>query len=207
MREDHERIAELMRALREEFDMVRLVDVAAAFQMEASDNRMDGMTSHHCYAIWNREQRCENCVSLKAYVKKSQAVKIEFNDTDIYLVIARYVEIGRKGYVLELISRVNDRLLLGAYGINELTDKIIRHNKELYIDSLTGAFNRRYYEDQLKGLTRLKAVAMIDIDNFKQINDTCGHFAGDRALAEIVEMIHTCIRGGGAGCSDPIRRG
>lgn len=205
-REDHERIAELMRALRKVFDIVRLVDVAESFQMKASDNGMGVITPHHCYAIWNRGQRCENCVSVKAYVKRSQMVKIEFCDTDIYLVIARYVEIGGAGYVLEMISRVNDRLLLGAYGINELIDKIIRHNKELYIDSLTGAFNRRYYEDQLKGLARLEAVAMIDIDNFKQINDTCGHFAGDRALAEIVEIIHTCIRGGGAGCSDPIRR-
>ena len=192
-REEHKRIAELMRALKKVFDIVRLVDVAESYQIKPSDNGMDIITLHHCYAIWNRGQRCENCVSVKAYVKRSQMVKIEFCDTDIYLVIARYVEIGGTGYVLEMISRVNDRLLLGAYGINELIDKIIRHNKELYIDSLTGAFNRRYYEDQLKGLTRLEAVAMIDIDNFKQINDTCGHFAGDRALAEIVETIHTCI--------------
>ncbi len=56
-------------------------------------------------------------------------------------------------------------------------------------DNLTGLYNRRYFDSQLrKELMRAKralyplSILMIDVDNFKQFNDTYGHVAGDKAL-------------------------
>jgi len=68
-------------------------------------------------------------------------------------------------------------------------------------DPLTGAFNRRYLEDRLR--TELSyalrqgiplAVAMFDIDRFKDVNDAYGHDAGDLVLVALVEQVQRMIR-------------
>lgn len=66
-----------------------------------------------------------------------------------------------------------------------------------FVDELTGAFNRRYMERSLSDLlTAYKrsgevfSVGIIDIDHFKQINDTYGHIAGDRVLQRLVKLIN-----------------
>jgi len=64
-------------------------------------------------------------------------------------------------------------------------------------DSLTGLKNRRRFEEDLRAeLARSHrygvdgALLMLDLDHFKQVNDTLGHPAGDRVLAEIAEVLH-----------------
>ena len=64
----------------------------------------------------------------------------------------------------------------------------------MYRDVLTGAYNRRYYEEQIKTLTRDSGVAMLDLDDFKLYNDTIGHDAGDVVLVTIVNEIRKNIR-------------
>ncbi len=70
-----------------------------------------------------------------------------------------------------------------------------------FIDGLTTAFNHRYFQDALaKELNRSVrtsrqfALAMLDIDNFKRINDTFGHPAGDEILKGLVDEMMTNAR-------------
>jgi diguanylate cyclase (GGDEF)-like protein len=70
-------------------------------------------------------------------------------------------------------------------------------------DSLTGLYNRRYLDDQLKRLhevaTRMRrpyVLVSLDVDGFKQINDTFGHSVGDKALAAFAQDIRRVIRAG-----------
>lgn len=74
-------------------------------------------------------------------------------------------------------------------------------------DSLTGLFNRRYMEESLKReLHRARrqqqslGVIMIDIDHFKQFNDTFGHEAGDTVLRELGCFLHSHIRHSDIAC-------
>lgn len=75
--------------------------------------------------------------------------------------------------------------------------------KELIMqDPLTGIFNRRYLMEQLHRQVRLSmrygqplAVIFIDIDYFKEINDTYGHQTGDEVLREFVRVLSATIRG------------
>lgn len=64
-------------------------------------------------------------------------------------------------------------------------------------DSLTGLYNRQYFMTELervvenvrRGGRRRYALLYIDLDNFKYVNDTLGHIAGDRVLVEVTEML------------------
>lgn len=66
--------------------------------------------------------------------------------------------------------------------------------KLLYTDSLTGAYNRRYYDDYIQNAEDIQAAVMIDVDNFKYINDNYGHDAGDIVLHSIAQTILSCVR-------------
>ena len=66
--------------------------------------------------------------------------------------------------------------------------------EELYRDSLTGAYNRRYYEEVARKTIGPAGVALLDVDDFKICNDTYGHYAGDMALKTAAKAIQSCIR-------------
>jgi PAS domain S-box-containing protein len=68
-------------------------------------------------------------------------------------------------------------------------------------DSLTGLPNRRFFRDQFqaaleraRGTGSAVGVIFIDLDRFKQINDTLGHQVGDQLLREVAKRLHQCVR-------------
>ena len=70
-----------------------------------------------------------------------------------------------------------------------------------YRDGLTGVFNRRYFETRiLEEIARADryqsevSVLMIDIDRFKQLNDSCGHAAGDQVLRQFAGALRRAAR-------------
>lgn len=84
------------------------------------------------------------------------------------------------------------RVLLCVSAPEEEIDPRNRHL--LYIDTLTGAFNRRFYEDELRHQRIFAGVAVIDLDDFKFVNDSMGHHAGDLALQAAVKAMKRCVR-------------
>ena len=65
---------------------------------------------------------------------------------------------------------------------------------ELYHDPLTGAYNRRFYEEVACKAIGPAGIALMDLDDFKVCNDTYGHYAGDMALKAAAAAIRSCIR-------------
>ena len=187
-------IACMMHMLKNVFDVVRLVDVGRTCVLNVDDQGKIVDEDHPCFAVWNRENRCENCVSYKAFTQKTQLAKIEFMDEDAYQVISKYVEVEGRPCVLELVVKLRKDMPLSFHGREHLVRSLHQYSQELYQDALTGAFNRRYYEEQFCGKDSADGVAVLDVDNFKAINDTYGHQAGDAALRTIVQAIVGCIR-------------
>lgn len=192
-------IRQTISKLTQVFDVVRLVDITDNEIVRSgckpgNEEMINACRGNKCYAIWGKTQRCKNCVSSKAFEKRGQVSKLEFADDSIFQIISKYVEISGKPYVLEMIYKDNDGVLLGAYGKTDFMDNIVNYNRQLYHDALTGAYNRRYYEEQAKSMRYIDAVAMLDANNFKDINDHYGHAAGDCLLKAVCESIKECIR-------------
>ena len=82
--------------------------------------------------------------------------------------------------------------------LDETTEQRAAHDQklkeELYKDPLTGAYNRRYYEEVIRTSIGPAGIALIDVDDFKICNDTYGHYAGDLALEAAANAIRSCIR-------------
>ena len=175
------------------FTVVRLLD-KREFRLEENDNPGGDMELCHCYDFWKKEKPCTNCIAARAFEEKSVRTKLEYPDSDIYQVTARYVEIDGQPYVMELLRKMDEEFLVDLENRDRLMEKWSGYNEKLYQDALTGVYNRRYYEDRIKKMTASVGVAMIDMDDFKIYNDTYGHNAGDLALITTVEAIRRCIR-------------
>lgn len=183
-----------MEVLREIFDVVRLLK-GSDLQAAGMENKLAGRENLcQCYAFWNKDKRCENCISLKALEEKKQTSKIEFLDSDMYQVFARYLEIDSEPYVMEMLKKLDENTLTDEEGYEKLTEKLTVYSEKLYKDVLTGAYNRRYFEEKVKNMSLNAGVAVIDLDDFKLFNDTYGHDGGDLVLTTVVNVIRHYIR-------------
>ena len=190
-----DQLQDMMDQLRCVFDVVRLVDPE---KMEVLDDGTGGgargCKNQQCHAIWGKGDRCKNCISLNVLHSRSQAVKLEFVDDNVYAVFAKYVQLNGQGRVLEMVYKIREELLLEAYGRTTFMEYVNSYNQQFYQDVLTGAYNRRFYEEQAKTDHIYNGVVMIDGNHFKQINDQFGHAAGDAALRTVAQTVLGCIR-------------
>lgn len=119
--------------------------------------------------------------------------KVESIGKDMYYIIAVCIEVDRTPYSLECMNPI--RLDSSPGGQEEhLLNQLLMRNRQVYMDSATQVFNRRYYDEQLRELSGEYAVAMIDVDNFKQVNDRFGHAAGDAALYRMAQTMRSLLR-------------
>ncbi len=113
---------------------------------------------------------------------------------------------ARQAYLHPIIHSWNTLMSLGLFWIVSYTLSALKasleHEKSMArTDPLTGMINRRYFNEladkEIRRSKRFKhpfAVAYIDIDNFKGVNDRFGHDEGDKLLLSTAEVMHSHIR-------------
>ncbi len=81
--------------------------------------------------------------------------------------------------------------------LEEIEAKFNKEKKAANHDALTGLLNRRRFDEDMQRLHETGkhySIIMLDIDNFKKINDTYGHLVGDQVLKEVGEILRNYIR-------------
>ena len=189
------------------FDIVRIVDSDKLIVLSITPEGRLQPTEHHCYEVWNRSERCENCTSQQACLANGQINKYECVENNVFYVVSKSITLvepsGQKRLVaLEIVSHINDHFAVEEISSgNKILNTIQETNRKIYEDPLTHVFNRRYLDDRVffyDGHQNMNArdVAFIlsDIRDFKKINDTYGHLAGDEVLKQYAAAIKKMIR-------------
>ncbi len=186
-------------------DVTRVVDPFEKKVYEYRNHEL-AVNELHCFDFWNKNQVCENCISMRAYRDNSTYVKIEYTQEKTYLVTAVPLGADNKKIVIEIIKDITNSILFDSVddpdtnssGIHALIDNM---NKLAFSDSLTGLYNRRYINEKLpvdllnSALSSKEiSVIMVDLDFFKAVNDTYGHLAGDHTLKSIAITLSGCVK-------------
>ena len=96
--------------------------------------------SEHCYAIWNKTQRCEHCISQEVIRTRRAQTKVEAVGDKVFYVHAVCVEVDGVPYALELVSPIRMEDLRGDEDASVLNQLLLR-NRQVYIDSATHVYN------------------------------------------------------------------
>ena len=185
------------------FHQVRIVDPIK--KIVIAENGEKTTENKNCFHLWNRDTVCENCISIRAYNENTSVMKFEYIDNKIYMIMATPLNKVESSYVIEAIRDISDCKIVDVvedktvYALKKKLDEI---NKLIVIDELTKCYNRRYINEKLpidielaKANNLPLAIAMIDIDYFKLINDKYGHLLGDLVLKDIINIVKDNIRG------------
>ncbi|OGO85187.1 MAG: hypothetical protein A2Y22_06920 [Clostridiales bacterium GWD2_32_59] len=100
--------------------------------------------------------------------------------------------------VIMVCMMVIGQIYIGKKMLKQITstyEKLEKTQKELIIDELTGIYDYRYFEyivqEKIKNKDKFELI-MIDMDKFKNVNDTFGHLAGNKVLQDLTNFIEEC---------------
>lgn len=101
------------------------------------------------------------------------------------------------------VSTLQQRLDMSQREISELREELSRVREVAMVDGLTGLLNRTAFDRRLVALVAEEAddsapllcLAMMDIDHFKEVNDTFGHVFGDHVLVAIADALKATVKG------------
>ena len=123
-------------------------------------NAADYFEYDDTYNVWKDKSGDEEY--MRELDSQGEESKIEFIDDQMYQVFSRNVEIDGEPYVMEMIKDLDERTLLDSEGYEKLLSHLTVYNEKLYKDALTGAYNRRFYEDEVKDMKGPAGAAVID---------------------------------------------
>lgn len=131
-------------------------------------------------------------------------ISLALNKLHSDITMNNFAQIRRVTDQKEKISMLYEEVLASEEELKQQNDELIKNNEKMnYManyDSLTGLPNRKMFMDKLDLMCKIAkrdklqfAVVFIDLDNFKKINDTMGHYVGDLYLCEVSNRLSKLI--------------
>lgn len=187
----------LLQYLQISYDLVRYVDPITnkVIHIEKDGKMWESETA--CSDIWNCLEKCSNCISRLSMQTGKRMTKLEIAGEDPYQVVSMYVEIDGKPCCLEMASRIDGDFMPDGYSRDEILSSVRIHKEKVYIDPVTGVYNKRYYVEKLSKMDNAAALMFADIKNFKRINENFGHQAGDDVLRQVAGVLRDAAAGKG----------
>ena len=187
----------LLQYLQISYDLVRYVDPTTnkVIHIEKDGKMWESETT--CSDIWNCLEKCSNCISRLSMQTRKRMTKLEVAGGDPYQVVSMYVEIDGKPCCLEMASRIDGDFMPEGYSREEILSSVRIHKEKIYIDPVTGVYNKRYYVEKLSKMDNVAALMFADIKNFKKINENFGHQAGDDVLRQVAGVLRDAAAGKG----------
>lgn len=187
----------LLQYLQISYDLVRYVDPTTnkVIHIEKDGKMWESETT--CSDIWNCLEKCSNCISRLSMQTRKRMTKLEVAGDDPYQVVSMYVEIDGKPCCLEMASRIDGDFMPDGYSKDEILSSVRIHKEKVYIDPVTGVYNKRYYVEKLSKMDNAAALMFADIKNFKRINENFGHQAGDDVLRQVAGVLRDAAAGKG----------
>ena len=187
----------LLQYLQISYDLVRYVDPITnkVIHIEKDGKMWESETA--CSDIWNCLEKCSNCISRLSMQTRKRMTKLEVAGEDPYQVVSMYVEIDGKPCCLEMATRIDGEFMPDGYSQDEILSSVRIHKEKVYIDPVTGVYNKRYYVEKLSKMDNAAALMFADIKNFKRINENFGHQAGDDVLRQVAGVLRDVAAGKG----------
>ncbi len=175
---------------------IKDLDFRIQYQNKAMTAMFGDRIGSACYQLFGHEQPCTDCptlLSLQDGMPHSACRSYTINNTTLHIESTSSIIRDARGDItgtVEIIRDISERI------INEQTIRDLAFH-----DPLTGLANRRLFEDRLEqAIAKSRRYGMnfglltLDLDNFKDINDTFGHEEGDQVLREASERIKSCCK-------------
>ncbi|AAO36489.1 GGDEF domain-containing protein [Clostridium tetani] len=186
------------------YDMVRIIDPIAkkiVYCYKKEDKKLESK----CYSFWKKGESCDNCISMRTINESKTFVKIEYSkDNKIYMITSSMIKHGNKKFVIELVKDIMGTGIIEDVENAtecEIYDYIKEKNNRIIKDPLTEVYNKLFIKERLPvDLFNAKlnniplSIMLIDIDYFKEINDTYGHIAGDFVLKQFSKQCRELIK-------------
>lgn len=181
------------------------------FRKDNIDDIMNNIDTNEYSLIIISTQLLENdglrfCSALKSHDKyRHMPILILVDESDVE-TISRGLELGINDYLIapiddnELMARCITQIKRKKYQ-DELKNNYLTSIQQSIRDGLTSLYNRRYLESHVRNILdnsqfapKTLALLMIDVDHFKNVNDTYGHQSGDAVLVELAKRLNNNLR-------------
>ncbi len=172
---------------------------------ELKNRSVDEMIGRKCHEVlYNNDNVCEGCVVEKSFHSADPCAKDKLvalrDGAEVWMEIFTYPILDEDGKVSHVMEYTRD--VTARKKIEDEKHCLIEKLEYLSrTDVLTGLMNRRaltdclvYEIDRAQRYGSELSLMLCDIDNFREINDTCGHYAGDRALQNVSAILTTVLR-------------
>jgi diguanylate cyclase (GGDEF)-like protein len=175
---------------------IKDLEYCITYQNKAMTEMLGDRTGLACYKVFGFEEPCQDCPTI-----------LTLKDGQAHTSCRDYLVNGATLHIESTASLIRD-----SHGMVTGTVEIIRDISErmrteqtiremAFLDPLTGLANRRLFEDRLEqAIAKSRRYGMqfglltLDLDNFKEINDTFGHEAGDHVLRVAADRLRICCK-------------